>query len=275
MLFDSSRLTRREAVGGILAGAFTSTLILPRPATAAEPTRVAAAEKTSGSTHPLLPGLAMARESRKLMEAVKDYTGTFHKQELVGRTMINNQIEIKVREAPFSVYLKFIKPEEGREVVYVQGQNDGRMLAHGIGVEKVVGTLKMEPTSKRAMEESRYPITMIGIRRMLDTLIEQWEGELKLTGATVKVFPNAKVGSVDCRVFESSYAQPSSELKFHMTRLYVQREDGMPVRVEQFAFPVKAGSAAGIVEQYTYLDVKKNVGLTDIDFDDDNKAYDF
>jgi hypothetical protein len=60
-----------------------------------------------------------------------------------------------------------------------------------------------------------------------------------------------------------------------MTRLYVAKDNRLPVRVEQFDFPAKTGAQPAILEQYTYLNVKANVGLKDIDFDVENPAYDF
>ena len=60
-----------------------------------------------------------------------------------------------------------------------------------------------------------------------------------------------------------------------MTRLYINKADGLPARVEQFGFPAKSGDAAPIVEQYTFMNVKTNVGLSDVDFDENNPKYDF
>lgn len=266
-------MSRREVLGGFMAGVIGSGLLLT--GVRADDKRLAAVDRASGEGHVLHPGLKMIRESRAALNETKDYTATFFKQELVGRKILNTQLAIKVREEPFSVYMRFISPEEGREVIYIEGRNDGKMLAHGVGIEKVAGTLKLDPAGKRALEESRYPITMVGMRRMLESLNTQWESELKLTGASVRYFPNSRIGNVECRVFESAYAQATASTKFQMTRLYVQKDSGLPVRVEQFAFPEKAGAQPVMVEQYTYLDVKKNVGLTDLDFDTNNEQYDF
>ena len=60
-----------------------------------------------------------------------------------------------------------------------------------------------------------------------------------------------------------------------MTRLYVAKKSGLPVRVEQFAYPTKTGSKPLMLEQYTYLGVKTNVGLKAIDFDTRNPKYDY
>ena len=125
------------------------------------------------------------------------------------------------------------------------------------------------------MEENRYPLNMIGLTNMMNKLVKQWEDDLSASDITVKLFPNAKVATVECKVFESTRAKKSVEGQFHITRLYVDKATSLPVRVEQMDFPAKAGDQPAILEQYTYLDLKTNVGLTDADFDPKNKAYKF
>jgi hypothetical protein len=44
--------------------------------------------------------------------------------------------------------------------------------------------------------------------------------------------------------------------------------------MEQWGFPV-GGSEPPLIEEYTYTDIKTNVGLTDSDFDVRNRKYHF
>lgn len=248
---------------------------LPLSTVQAEHERIAKAVKISQSSHPLAAGLKLAVESRRALDKVKDYSASFFKQEQVGNVRVNHQLALKVRESPFSVYLRYLTPHTGREAIYVTGQNSNKMLAHGTGIETLVGTLHLDPRGSRALEESRYPITNIGMRKLLDLTISQWNSELNLPDVKVRYFPNAKVGKVECHVFESSYAKRRKGVKFHMTRLYVNKTTRFPVRVEQFAFPTRAGAKPAIIEQYTYLNVKPNNGFKNIDFDIRNTNYDY
>lgn len=266
--------SRRSAIGRLLAGGAMAAS-LPGRLLFAEDERISTAIRIGGTSHPLAPGLRLAVESRRALDSVNDYSASFFKQELVGKTRVNHQLSLKIRETPFSAYLRYENPHKGREAIYVAGRNNGKMLAHGTGIEAIVGTLELDPSSDRALEESRYPITNIGMRNLLELTIAQWNSELNAPAPKVRYFPNAKVGNVECRVFESSYAQKHKGLKFHMTRLYVDKKTSFPVRVEQFDFPTKAGAQPVILEQYTYLNVKPNAGLKDIDFDVKNPAYEF
>ena len=48
-----------------------------------------------------------------------------------------------------------------------------------MGLNKLLaGTLALEPTSTRAMEDCRHPITEAGIGPLLDTLTKRWAVEL-------------------------------------------------------------------------------------------------
>ncbi len=267
-----TRISRRDAVGGMLLGTLATGLSLVGTPVQAQ-TKLVSSKKTDG--HPLTPAIKMARESLDALKKVKDYTATFYKEELVGKTRINQQMAVKIREQPFSVYLRFQKELDGREVIYVDGKNEGKFLFHGSGLESVVGTLKFAPDHKKVLEENRYPMNMIGLTSLVKTLVGQWEGELELDTIEVKHFPNAKIGTTECKVYQSTQTKRLPESKFHITRLYVDRATSLPVRTEQLDFPSKAGEQPVIIEQYTYLDLKTNVALTDADFDPKNKNYKF
>lgn len=266
-------ISRRQSLKSLAAGAFALGA-LPQALLADTP-RIAAITSKISKSHPLAPGLHMAADSLNALDSIQDYTATFHKTEMVGKKRIAQKMSLKLREKPFSVYLRFEEPNEGREVIYVDGQNDGDLLVHETGLTSLIGTIGLDPKGGKAMEESRYPVTMIGMRTMLDQIVGQWQSEIALTDTKVRYFPNAKVDNVECRVFESSHAEAARGVKFHMTRLYVAKENKLPVRVEQFDFPTKTGAQPAILEQYTYLNIKANVGLKDVDFDVKNPAYEF
>jgi len=226
--------------------------------------------------HPLAPALKLARESQKALADVKDYEATFNKRELVGRQMIAHDMHLKHRVDPFSVYLKFLRTHQGREVLYVANQNNGKLLAReASGIRSLVGTLELIPTSPEAMAEGRHPITEIGMHHMLDAVIQQWEEESKFGETSVEYFPEAKLGNVECLAIRSTHPRPRRQFKFHQTVLYIDKKTNYPVRLEQYGFPARDGDPAPIIEEYTYTGIRTNLGLTDHDFDPRNKNYRF
>lgn len=226
-------------------------------------------------THPLYRPLELAYKSREALKELKDYEAMFSKQEVVDRRRKSTMMKLKFREEPFSVYLLFIEPNKGREVIYVEGKNNNQLLVHETGVKALAGTVSLDPTSKDAMADNKYPVTMIGMRTMLEKIIAQWEAEGKFGETTVQYYPDAKLGDVACTVIESSHPKPRNEFKFHMTRLYLDKETMYPVRVEQYGFPGRNDKQPPLVEEYTYSQIKANPGLTDKDFDHTNPSYAF
>ncbi len=234
----------------------------------------------SAEAHPLTKPIKILRQCRKTLDGVKDYTATFSKKERLGRSgnkLLAQTMKMKFRDEPFSVYFYFQdRDTRGREVLYVNGRNQNKLLVHeGSGLSSLVGTLTFAPTAGDVMKENRYPITEVGLKNMADKIIQQWEGETKYEETTVKYYNNAKLGSMDCMAIESTHPQPRREFKYHMTRVYIDKKTKMLVRVEQYGFPRRNGQQPPIVEEYTYSDIKTNIGLTDVDFDRRNSRYKF
>lgn len=226
------------------------------------------------SKHPLSPAVIAAVSSRDSLAKIKDYSATFTKRELIKGQLHKSAMDLKVRQEPFSVYLKYTEPHAGREVLYVDGLHKGNLLVHEEGIKSLAGTLALSPTSSDALKENRYPVTDIGMHKMLDILITQWELEAKYGEITVKQ-SEEKVGEIECKVFEATHPQQRAHFKYHKTKLYISQDTNLPVRLEQFGFPQKSGDTASIVEEYTYSSIKTNVGLSDQDFDRKNKSYRF
>lgn len=226
--------------------------------------------------HPLAPALKLAKSSRKSVEAVRDYQCLLIKREQLNGDMLTQTMEMKFREEPFSVYLKFQEPNPGREILFVKGQNENKLLAHeGSGLKSLVGTVPLALDDPRVRSENRHPITEIGMKNLIDKVIAQWEYEGQYGEATVQYFPEAKIGGVSCPAIECMHPQARRQFPFHLSRLYIDAASNLPVRIENYAFPTAAGQQPPLVEEYTYVKVQTNVGLTNQDFSTKNPAYKF
>lgn len=224
--------------------------------------------------HPLVPALEAAREAEAAAKKLEDYIARFAKWDIVGGRGYAHSMQVKFRTKPMSVYMLFDKPHEGREVIYVEGQNGGKLLAHETGLASLIGTVSLEPDSPRALSESKHPITNFGMAKLVGGIIRQWEAETRFGECDV-VEGEADLHGMKCRVLDASHPRPRRQFAFHKTRLYIDRASGLPVRVEQYAFPSRPGQKPPLVARYTYWDVRPNAGLADRDFDPDNPAYDF
>lgn len=257
---SKSRSLRSTAALGVLLGVMALN------------SRAVSQEKTE---HPLKQAIEIATASLEKMKKIGDYQADLTKKEIVGRKGVTHKMRVKVRHKPFSVYLYFIEPSKGREVLYIEGQNDGHLLAHDVGFKALVGTVKLLPTSSMAMEDNRYPITKIGLVRTTEEVIKQWKSEARYGETEVKYFPNAKIDNIPCKVIESTHPRPRKQFQFKTTRFWIDAKTGLPIRIEHFGFPRDPKAKPPLVAQYTYRNLRPNLGLTDNDFDKNNPRYNF
>ena len=232
------------------------------------------------ASHPLIPALKIAQSGMdKIRETVQDYSCTVVKRERIdGKLGEHEYMFAKIRQAPFSVYLYFLGPEslKGQEVLFVDGRNEGNMLAHaGSGVRAMVGMVSLKPTSMMAMQGNRYPVTELGVENLTRRLIEVAEHDSQFGECTVNFFPNAKVNGRVCTCIQVEHPVPRKNFRFHLARVFIDDEISIPIRYESYDWPREVGGQAVLMEEYTYMNVKLNNGFTDADFDARNTAYKF
>jgi hypothetical protein len=219
--------------------------------------------------HALDESLQAAYKAREVLNDVHDYSAVFDKREQVGRKLVATKMNLKVRVEPFSVYLKFVEPKAvaGRQVVFVKGSNSNNLLVQEAGYKSILGIQPLQPTGSLAMADNRYPVTMIGLQKMLDLVIAQWEADRAYSDVSLRI-EDAKLATGEaCTVYESSVPTPRDKVQFHITRLWIDQQTHLAVRVEQLGFPPPGETSTPVLEDYTYSNIRTNVGLSDVDFD--------
>jgi hypothetical protein len=258
-------------------------LARPRRASDAAPTRLAEVAKDSLAARPVTPVEPVTRAKRAIADCqeryryIHDYTCTFVKRERVdGRLTPEHIMAMKARTSPKSIYFKFHQPNQGREAIYVQGRNRDRVVAHDVGLTRLIaGTMHLDPRGSMAMEDNRHPVTEAGIGTLIDTVARHWAVELTPAESVLTFHEGAQVAKRPCMMIESVHPQRAPNFLFHKVRLYIDREYGLPIRFEAYDWPRQPGAAPELVEEYIYLDLKLNVGLHDSDFDPANSQYSF
>jgi hypothetical protein len=238
------------------------------------------ATAAAAGAHPLQAALDLAQRGlSELRGKIQDYSCTVVKRERIdGKLGDHEYMFAKIRHEPFSVYLYFLAPDavKGQEVIYVDGKNDGNMLAHaGSGVRAMVGTVSLKPQSMLAMQGNRYAITEIGVENLARRLVEVAEHDKQFGECEVNFYPNAKVNGRVCTCVQVVHPVPRRNFRFHLARVFIDDEYTIPVRYEAYDWPQEAGGQPVLMEEYTYMNVKVNNGFTDADFDPKNTAYKF
>jgi hypothetical protein len=206
-------------------------------------------------THPLAPALAVAEAGLAyFQDNVRDYTAVFIKQERVDGVLAEEQQAfLKIRQpqgegdarVPFAAYMRFLQPPSvaGREVIYVAGENDGRLVAHEGGLLGLA-TVWLEPTSPLAMRGNRYPITEIGIETMIRRMIEKGQRDAAFEDCVVRVDRTLTVEGHRATQIEIVHEQRQPSFDFHIARILIDDVLNVPVSYESLADGTRRSSGA-------------------------------
>ena len=271
------------------AGKARPVMIAQTPAPAAQAD--AAAESADPAATPadrakqtLQLKMALLEKGRTFLESIPDYTAQFCKQELVHGELTEEQmIHLKCRHRPFSVYLKWEIGDEGREVLYIDGQNEGDMIVHGGGWKARLPALSITPTSSLALKESRYPITNAGLLELAKTMLTVHTEDLaKSAIEKCEKLADQEFDGRACDVFLVEYRDATVSPTYRKSITLIDKEWHVPVYARNFGWPNEGSTAAGeqldeetLVEYYTYAEVRFRQQLAEVDFDRSNEDYRF
>lgn len=222
--------------------------------------------------HPLMPVIRTVKASQQEFDrTIQDYQCQLTKQERVeGELGEKQMILLKVKDNPFSVYMSFLKPFAGREVAYVAGQNEGRLVVLDAGYKRMLGKMNLDPTGTLAMKGQKHPITNIGIRNLTVKLLKMWEAETKFGECKVTTNSGPKIAGRPATMLQVVHPVPRQDFKFHVARLFIDNELKIPVHFDAFLWPEQAGAEPPLEESYTYTNLKLNNGFTAREFDANN-----
>ena len=220
--------------------------------------------------HPLAPEIEKAeRQLAELEKTIKDYSCNLVKRERVNGTLGEHQtIFTRIRHQPFSVYMYFMAPEDvkGQQVVYIEGKNDGNLIAQPIGVLGKLGPYFLPPDGMLAMKGQRYPITTVGMLNLIRRIIEVGRQDQKHSDIVVNRYEGAKVGDRICTVTEIVHPVKREHFRYFKARIFVDDKLDLPIRFESYSWPEKEGGEPVLLEEYTYTDIQLNNEFTDDHF---------
>jgi hypothetical protein len=129
------------------------------------------------------------------------------------------------------------------------------------------------------MKGNLHPITDIGIENLIDKLIERGTRERAhgdSSDCEVEFIKGAKLNGRLCTVLEVRHPVKKAHFEFFKAQIFIDDEFQVPIRYAAYHWPTDANDKTGpVLEEYTYINLKLNVGLTDADFDSENPNYAF
>ncbi|MGD9720908.1 MAG: DUF1571 domain-containing protein [Pirellulales bacterium] len=262
-------------------GVEKASAVTPTTHTSSRPEPIGLEQVETG--HALLPVIQYARkEQAYLRQAVRDFTCRLVKRERIHGILQDHQyIDLWVREevrsgqravVPLSIYMEFLAPKNvsGRRVLFVNGQNDGKMLVRNGGKHFDYVVVDVDPFGESAKEESLVPVTETGFNQILTQMIAVLERHATAdpTGQNTRVeqVSGAKLDKRPCKVIRITHPRHQPGFEFHQANVFVDDELHVPVRVDYADFPAHEGGTPPLIAEYTYTNLKMNVGLSEASF---------
>jgi hypothetical protein len=222
--------------------------------------------------HPLAPTIrVMNSVLAHIDQNIRDYSCTLYKQERIDGELGEPQhIFLKVRHQPFSVYMNFLQPFRGREVLYVAGKNNGKLVALDSGFKRKLGPFELDPQGMLAMKGQKYPITKIGIRNLVSELLAVAQRETRYGECEVSTNTNTMIDGRPATLVQVTHPVPRREFSAHVSRVFLDHELGLPIHYDSHMWPDQEGGQPVLEESYTYRNLQINIGLDESYFDKEN-----
>lgn len=201
-----------------------------------------------------------------------DYTCTLFKQERIdGKLGRRQKVEVKFKESPFSVGMKWVENAgRGDRVLFVEGKYDDMMLVRPSGwlAQKLVPTARRKPDGRDAMKSTLRPVNTFGFKRGMESLLAVYRkakqrGELEQSfGGYAEVAGRKTIVLVRRLPDREEYRRTAAPL----TMTYIDLDYLVPIMIDGVEHDGLGEKGEGMLCRYVYENVKFNVGLTDDDF---------
>lgn len=222
----------------------------------------------------------MLRRGCESFERIEDYTADMCKQERIGGALSEVQeIELKVAHAPFSVYMKWITGDRGRQLIYVDGKNDNQLLVQLGGIPgRIAGLRSLDPQSALAMAESRHPVTKVGLVALAKTLLEYQMADLERgSGFKCQLEDGHEFDGRPCFLYVCEYENASVCDVYRKSVVMIDKEHSLPVCVKNYTWGEDVSTdrldEETLVELYSYANLKVKAALEQSAFAEDNPEY--
>jgi outer membrane lipoprotein-sorting protein len=156
--FRTSRLTLSVALGALLVVTVQSQL-------------AAAPDQAASSTAAEPTAADLMRRMLAAVAQVQTTTYRLIKTERIAGKNIVEETAVKLQNKPLKVYIKSVKPNTGREVLYVTGSNGGKALINPGSFPYV--NISLEPLGARIRQGQHHTLNDVGFRRVADVIARQ------------------------------------------------------------------------------------------------------
>lgn len=260
-----------------------------------------------------LHGINLLEKTFIINKSITSISLTMLMKEKVNNVYIHKKADFKIAYNPYNFYLKQLYPNEGLEILYLEGQNDNKAIVNRNSL--TLSVLQLDPIGNPIRKNHHHSIFKAGISFMLDIFenlynkydpndssIWKYNGLVKYAGIVCHKITfespeftyipyevkkgetleslSRKLFISDYMVYERNPSIKSFESIKAGTTIKVPNDYGKKIilyieRNQCIPVGVKIFDDSELYEEYTYLNVKVNPQFQTQDFDINNPAYGF
>lgn len=212
------------------------------------------------------------------LNRVHDYTASFLKQERIkGKLGPSQTLSIKVRQKPFAVYVKFLNPHAGREIVYAEGHHENKMIAHASGMARLlIPRLAVPPDHPLALADARHPVTEAGLAHLTSKLIGFRRLDLDDSHAETVLDRHRDADGREWLRSVHRHPDRTADRPFARVEVLYDPSSFFPMDIRNYDWPEPGHvGELNLAEHYHYGNLILDPSLSALDFDPANPAYAF
>ena len=191
---------------------------------------------------------------------VRDYTSLYEKEERAISNGERQTIRLSFRK-PMDIRLDWLNDERkvDQTAIYRQGRNDGKVIARRSGmVGKMAGTMALDPRDRLAMQDSRHPITEVGIGHVINRVSDGLRSG-RLAASPVRAV-TLDGRQADQLTLEAVSGDALGVEGARRAVIWIDRGLTLPIQVELIA------ANGTLLERHHFTELRIDVGLTDSTF---------
>jgi hypothetical protein len=171
---------------------------------------------------------------RKYDDTIQGYAHSFDKHERINGVLRKpEKCEVRFREKPFAVHMSWTEGAGlASKVLFVEGENNGKMLARGWGPLKFLGIQTRDVDGADAKASGRFTIAQFGFKKSTERTLasmKRAKDNGKLFLKYEGIVPVEKLGGQKCHKFVRSPYDPPEEDQLSELTLYYDTEHWLQV----------------------------------------------
>jgi len=154
---------------------------------------------------------------------------------------------------------------KGREVIFVQGRNSDKIVAHPGGIFKIL-TFHLDPEGSTAMKRNRHSLKSSGMEKIISLMASNTALARTKGLEVIRFVGEGRFDGKRIRIVEGLFPEHQG-FYARRIRLYLCPTLKLPLKVSIF------NGSGEIVEDYEFHNLKINEGLSKYDFEPHNPQY--